>query len=167
MLTTSHVHRAAEHSHTRLHSARCSETCLSRAQLRRNIIDRACAKLEHLCMWHYLVASSPSQFQSPAGLYWLLMGRGQRRPTVLLYGPMGTGCTTLFHALQQCKLPNGSVTSMQPSEAACTPLQVCAPCGKHAVVMWRMPLHCVCSTVAAQTFLVLLVQARQVTPNGE
>jgi GTPase SAR1 family protein len=44
----------------------------------------------------------------------------RKQRLVLLCGPMGGGATTLWHALQQRSLPNGTVTSMLPNEATAT-----------------------------------------------
>lgn len=36
--------------------------------------------------------------------------------TIVLYGPMEAGKTSLLHALQGSELPNGTVSSMKPNE---------------------------------------------------
>ena len=48
----------------------------------------------------------------------------RRAGSVLIYGPMGAGATTVWHALQHRTLPHGTVTSMQPNETTCAPLLV-------------------------------------------
>lgn len=55
-----------------------------------------------------------------------------KQKEVMLCGPMESGKTTLFHALQGHSLPCGTVTSMVASEAACT-IPVCRlnhPCAQ-------------------------------------
>jgi ABC-type lipopolysaccharide export system ATPase subunit len=62
---------------------------------------------------------------SPAVVLRLLLKKPDA-PTVVLYGPMGSGKTTMFYRLLNIPLPLGTTTSMIPNQGNLSLLKVMA-----------------------------------------